>query len=164
MASVFIFASAFVGPSVTEAWPASPEEKLKSITIFKGSCRLELFKGFFPCEPAVGWFEKKEGGAFLTFIKKENNETTIFSVSGKADRQPNLENYYIQIDTFRVYKGGVVQAEDTNMEGECHFQLSSDAKKFYSIKCDIYDRSKPGGVIFKFYLEEIVSFERNVVE
>ena len=44
------------------------------------------------------------------------------------------------------------------MEGECHFRLNRSASKFYSIRCDVYNRKV--GFAWNFYLDSIESFDR----
>lgn len=143
-------------------WPAgssaqAPEEattNIKRITLFNGNCKLQLIKGFFPCDSQMIFTELRNGRSFLTFTKEKN----VFGLFGGADRQPNPENYYLQIDAFRIGEGEQTLALDKGMEGECHFRLNKGATRFYSVKCDIYNRSK--GSIYNFYLENIVSFTK----
>lgn len=49
-------------------------------------------------------------------------------------------------------------SEDNDMEGECHFPLNKEASKFFSVKCDIYNRRK--SLNYNFFLESITSFDR----
>jgi hypothetical protein len=60
--------------------------------------------------------------------------------------QPRLEDYYINIDTFRLTIPGRKEAVDTNMEGECHIRVTKERGDFRSIECDAYDRAKGLGV------------------
>jgi hypothetical protein len=124
------------------------------IVIYTGECRFQLIKGFFPCDSKVVYTLLKNGRTLIAFMKDEN----MFTVVGGADRQPNLENYYVSLDKLIINKGEKVVATDSNMEGECHFHMNRDATKFYSITCDIYNRSK--GSLSNFYLENIRSFKR----
>lgn len=94
------------------------------------------------------------GRSVFTFARGKDN---VFSLSGGKDRQPNLQNYYLSVDTFRIHSGKT-DASDTQMEGECHMHMNPDATKFYEIKCDVYNRAK--GTLYKFYLENITSFDR----
>jgi hypothetical protein len=136
----------------SDAVPKSEKiDGVKNHTVFTGTCRLQIVEGFFPCDGKVVFFELDNGRSFITFIK----DGSIFMVAGGPDRQPNLNNYYLAIDTFRITKNGNLTAEDKNMEGECHFELSDDASEFFSVKCDVYNREK--GAIFKLYLEDITS-------
>lgn len=118
-----------------------------------GKCRFQLVEGFFPCEPKVAFIALANGRALITFIKRENGKEYLFTLSGGSDRQPNLENYYLGIDTFRMKIGDDDELVDDGMEGECHFQMDKTATNFYSVKCDIYNRSK--GTLYNFYLENI---------
>ena len=129
-------------------------EGVRNHTLFTGTCRLQIVEGFFPCDEKVGFFELDNDRSFITFLK----DGRVFTVSGGSDRQPNLNNYYLAIDTFRMTKDGKLTAEDKNMEGECHFELNDDASEFFSVKCDVFDRGK--GASFKFYLENISSTQR----
>jgi hypothetical protein len=82
----------------------------------------------------------------------------LFELSGGKDRQPNLTNYYLSVDTLRIKRGKDDWVEDRGMEGECHFRMNKEATKFFNIKCDIYNRSK--GSMYNFYLEDIKNFSR----
>jgi len=126
---------------------------LKRISVFTGSCRMQIVSGFFPCKSKVAWMEFGNGRAILMFTKDD----VTFTASGSRDRQPNLEDYYMGIDTVRILKGKE-QTEDNGMEGECHFKLNRDATKFYFIKCDVYNRAK--GSSYNFYLEKISTFTK----
>jgi hypothetical protein len=126
---------------------------VKRITSFEGTCRMQLVQGMLPCDSKVAWVELRNGRSFLTFTKGGYS----FTVSGGNDRQPNLENYFQSIDTLRMLKSGNLEAEDSGMEGECHHRLGKDAKRFFFIRCDVYNRSK--GHIYKFHLENIRNFQ-----
>jgi hypothetical protein len=104
----------------------------------------------------VAWAELKNGRSLLTFI----TGNTLFFLSCGKDRQPNLENYYLSVDTLRMKLDSGRTAEDHNMEGECHLQLNNQATKFYNIRCDIYDRARKLG--YNFYLEHIKKFDRKI--
>ena len=128
---------------------------LKRASVFTGGCRFQFVEGFFPCDPKVIWLELDNGRAVLVFTK----DHTQFLISSGRDRQPNLENYFMAIDTFRLLENGVESAVDQGMEGECHFKNNRTATKFFSIKCDIYDRAK--GTSYNFYLEKITGFKKD---
>lgn len=143
---------------VTSCFPPNStlaqEAGVTRITSFNGTCSFELVTGFFPCDSKVAWIELENGRAILSFFADKHT----FTVSGGSDRQPNLENYYLAIDTLRIMEGAKLIGEDKKMEGECHFRINEDATKFYSIKCDVYNRIK--GTMSKFYLENIKTFGR----
>jgi hypothetical protein len=122
---------------------------IKDITIFAGQCRLQIVSGFFPCEEKVIFTQLRNGRSVLTFVR----DKTVLQVSGGRDRQPNLENYYLSIDTFALKIPDREEAVDRGMEGECHFRLNKDATKFFFVKCDIYNRQK--GSKYNLYLENI---------
>lgn len=130
------------------------ESGSQRIVVYSGDCKFQLVKGFFPCDNKVVYTLLKNGRTLIAFMKEED----MFTVVGGADRQPNLENYYVSLDKLIINKGETVVATDPNMEGECHFRMNKDATKFYSIKCDIYNRSK--GTLYNFYLENIQKFSR----
>jgi hypothetical protein len=143
--------------------PAKPSSEavrdigLKSSVVFYGKCRYQLDQGFFPCDEKVIWNELKNGRMLLSFV----TEKVLFHLSGGKDRQPNLENYFISIDTFAMQKmPSQEQVRDQNMEGECYFRLNKDATKFFDVRCDVYDRAK--GLGGNFYLESIRKFDRKV--
>lgn len=118
-----------------------------------GKCRFQLIEGFFPCDSKVAFIQLANGRSLLTFIKRENGKEILFTLSGGSDRQPNLENYYLSIDTFRIKNGDDDEIGDDGMEGECHFHMNKTATNFYSVKCDIYNRAK--ATLYNFYLENI---------
>jgi hypothetical protein len=63
----------------------------------------------------------------LAFFKGNN----MFFLSGAKDRQPNLKNYYLSIDTLTIQKeGSDDQLADHGMEGECHFRMNKAATRF----------------------------------
>lgn len=138
--------------------PPSAEHDIaiKSLTMFVGTCRYQIVVGFFPRDEKVGWAELKNGRSLLTFMRGN----TMFFLSGEKDRQPNLENYYLSIDTFHMKLDNGKDVEDRHMEGECHFRLNKKADKFFNIDCDIYDRAKDVG--YSFYLDHIQKFDRKV--
>ena len=132
-----------------------PKIPLKAITALTGRCRFQLVAGFFPCDAKVAWIELKSGRSVLTFKKGDD----MFRLSGGKDRQPNLENYYLNIDTISLLRSGHEEALDHGMEGECHFRMNKSATRFFEIKCDVYNRSK--GTMYNFYLEKIQKVSRN---
>jgi hypothetical protein len=97
----------------------------------------------------VAYVQLGNGRSLVTFQK----DRVVFTLAGGRDRQPNLENYYLSIDTLRLKNGEGQEDEDRGMEGECHFSLNKDATVFYFVKCDIYNRAK--GSLYNFYLERI---------
>lgn len=129
----------------------------QNLAVFTGQCRLQLVVGFFPCDEKVAYVQLANGRSLISFVKGD----TMFTVSGGNDRQPNLENYYLSIDTIPMKRGSGEQTEDHGMEGECHFRMNKEATKFFEIKCDVYNRAK--GSIYNFYLEKIRKFDRKVL-
>jgi hypothetical protein len=127
---------------------------IKEGTAFFGRCRYQLVSGFFPCGEMVAYTLLKNGRSLISFW----NDQALFTLSGGKDRLPNLENYCLSIDTLTMKIKDEKQASDRGMEGECHFRLNRDATKFFSIKCDVYNRSK--GSMYNFYLEDIRKFAR----
>jgi hypothetical protein len=134
----------------------SPDIDLWRMTTFSGKCRYQLFEGFLPCKDAVVFGEHSNGRLQLIFV----SDQLIYSLSGGSDRQPNLNNYYVAVDTLRLTPSNSSEkpAEDKGMEGECHFTLNDGATEFYFIKCDVYNREK--GTQYKFYLEDITTFKK----
>ncbi len=121
---------------------------------FRGNCRFRLIEGFFSCNPGVLLTRLGNGRSIFTFAKGD----TIFSLSGGKDRQPNLENYFLSIDTIRMLRKGKSDAVDDGMEGECHLRINAAGTKAYVLKCDIYNREK--GTRYNFYLDNISSLTR----
>jgi hypothetical protein len=102
------------------------------------------------------------GVAHLTFVKNEKGKQMIFDLAGRSDRQPNLENYYLEIDTLGIGISGETPAIGSGFEGECHFSMNRTAKIFYFVKCEIYNREK--GMRSSFYLENITATHRDIVK
>jgi clan AA aspartic protease (TIGR02281 family) len=128
--------------------------------LFIGQCRYQIVIGFFPCDDRVAYSVLQNGRSLLFFTVKGE---TLITLSGGRDRQPNLENYFLSIDTIhmeRPNRGDGEEYEDHGIEGECHFRLNRAATKFFEIKCDVYNRSK--GTTYSFYLEKIRKFDRTV--
>jgi hypothetical protein len=118
--------------------------------VLTGQCRFQLIRGFSACDSKVMFARLANGRSLVTFVK---DQTIMFTLSGGPDRQPNLENYFLGIDTFRITKGNDDEVVDNAMEGECHFHMNKTATKFFFVKCDIYNRAK--GTIYNFYLKNI---------
>jgi gag-polyprotein putative aspartyl protease len=132
-----------------------PTIPLKAVTAFTGRCRFQLVVGFFPCDGKIIFSELNNGRATLAFFNGNN----MFFLSGDKDRQANLENYYLSIDTFAIQlEGHDGQRADHGMEGECHFRMNKAATRFFEIKCDIYNRAK--GTMYNFYLDKIRKIDR----
>lgn len=110
---------------------------------------------FLSCSEKVAYTELKNGRSVLSFFVNDN---AVFTLSGGKDRQPNLENYYLSIDTLRMKLKDREEAVDHGMEGECHFRMNKSATKFFEIKCDVYNRAK--GTIYNFYVENIRTVDR----
>jgi hypothetical protein len=121
---------------------------LKDLVIFTGQCRFQIQKGSSPCDDKVAWINLRSGRSLLAFSKGE----ILFRLSGERDRQPNLENYYLSIDSLGIHSPDV-DAVDRGLEGECHFRLNRDATKFFFVKCDVYNRAQ--GEMYNFTLDKI---------
>lgn len=143
-------------------WAYEESGPFTSIVTLTGKCRLQLVKGFFPCNPKALFMSMPGKGGHVTFVKNQGGKQTIFDLAGHSDRQPNLENYYLSIDTFGILVHGQDLLTDDGMEGECHFRMNKTAKVFYFVKCDIYNRAK--GTMYNFYLENITRTQRDVVK
>jgi len=149
----------FAGQAPASGAPArapAGDIDLKRMTTFSGKCQYQLFAGLLPCKDAVVFGEHRNGRLQLIFV----SDQLIYSLSGGSDRQPNLNNYYVAIDTLRMTPSSKPDkpAEDKGMEGECHFTLNDEGTEFYFIKCDVYNRQK--GTQYKFYLEGITTFDK----
>lgn len=142
-------------------WAYESTGASSNLVTLTGKCRLQLVSGFFPCDTKVIFAQLATGVSHLTFVKTENGKKILFTLSGRSDRQPNLENYYLQIDTLNMEGMGDGGVSDNSMEGECHFRMSKTAKNFFFVKCDIYNRAK--GSMYNFYLESISKTQRDVI-
>lgn len=147
MRSAVVLALPLVALIATSALAQDPN--VKDIAFFTGQCRLQIVKGFFPCNPGVAYMHLGNGRSAVLFQRGDAS----FTLSGGKDRQPNLENYYLSVDTLRLKLGDKPEAVDNGMEGECHFSLNKSGTVFYYVKCDIYNRAK--GSLYNFYLEKI---------
>ncbi len=105
------------------------------------------------------WMVLKSGRSVLIFTYlKEDRQKVTFTLSGGHDRQPNLENYYLSIDTFQTWLDPE-KPISTDVEGECHFSVSANANRYHYVRCTVYNRSE--GVMFKFNLNNIYTSETN---
>jgi hypothetical protein len=126
---------------------------LKDLTIFTGQCRFRIVKGTMPCDAKAVWLNLRNGRSLLAFSKGE----ILFHLSGGKDRQPNLENYYLSIDSLGIHSPDV-DAVNRDLEGECHFSLNKAATQFFFIRCDIYNRVR--GEKYNFTLDKITDTHR----
>ena len=132
--------------------PSVAQEENYSV-VLKGQCRMELVQGagFGPCADIVLCINFKNHVSAVLFVEPKGD--TKFVLKGEKDRQPNLENYFLSVDTLTIKPSDGTMLEDHNMEGECHFFSNKAGSKFVFVKCDIYDRAhRIGG---RFYLEHI---------
>ena len=121
---------------------------LRYLVIFVGQCRFKMPKGGFPCDSRAALLSLRNGRSLLAFSRGD----ILYHLSGGHDRQPNLENYYLSIDSLGIQSPDI-NAVDRGMEGECHFRLNRDASKFFSIECDVYNRAQ--GEKYNFVLDKI---------
>lgn len=129
------------------------------ITTLQGTCYFSL-PGLppAPCMQSVGWMVLQSGRSVLLFTyQKENAKKVTFSLSGGQDRQPNLENYYLSIDTLETWFDASDNPVTTDVEGECHFKVAANANRYHSINCTIYNRRDV--IMFKFNLNSIFASE-----
>lgn len=119
------------------------------LVVLTGDCKMQLVEGFAPCDSKVAFTLLGNGRGFIMFSVTELK--SVFTLSGGDDRQPNLENYYLSIDTLRMKLGDEEVSE--KMEGECHFNINRDGTKFFFVRCDVYNRAKK--IFMTFNLEDI---------
>ena len=62
----------------------------------------KLFAGWFPCKKTVGYMVLPNGRSVVMFEIKGQQ----FSFSGGQDRQPDLNDLFLTLDTVRILKGG----------------------------------------------------------
>jgi hypothetical protein len=132
---------------------AARDINVKDMVTAKGECRMELVKGagYNPCHDGIIYMLFKNGRHLIMFSNKND---VVIGLAGARDRQPRLEDYYINIDTFRLNIPGRKEAVDTNMEGECHILVTREKGDFRRIECDVYDRAK--GLSFSARVDNIV--------
>jgi hypothetical protein len=126
---------------------AAPRKTI--IGTFEGTCTAKLFSGWFPCSTKVAYMVLPNGRSVVSFEK----DGRMFSFSGGRDRQPDMNDLFLALDTVRIFKGAKQQAVDPHMEGECHLSFNDDASMFREIHCDAWDRQK--GLTFFFHLDNI---------
>ena len=132
---------------------AARDINVKDMVTAKGECRMELVRGagYNPCNDGIIYMLFKNGRHLIMFSNKKD---VVIGLAGAGDRQPRLEDYYINIDTFRLNITGRKEAVDTNMEGECHIRVTKEKGDFRRIECDVYDRAK--GLSFSARVDNIV--------
>lgn len=132
-------------------------ENLEYIVLFKGTCKYKFVnrESFFPCDSSVTFTNFKNHTSEFKFTAQDS--AVIFIFSGHKDRQPNLENYFLSVDTAKFGEASGKGAQG-KVEGECHMRMNEDGSTFYEIKCDVFDRKT--GISFNFYLTDISSIEK----
>jgi hypothetical protein len=132
----------------------APETPLEYSVVFDGACNFKFLNrdSFFQCDRKVSFVNFKNHTSEFTFRKDD----TVFVFFGRKDRQPNLENYFLSIDTAKF--GSSEKGVQGKVEGECHLRQNADATRFYEIKCDVFDRKS--GMMFNFYLTDITDFKK----
>lgn len=108
------------------------------LAAFEGTCKCKLIAGWFPCSPKVGDSALPNGRSFVQFEAEDKQ----FAFSGGYDRQPDINDLFLTVDTVRILRGGRQLAIDDRMEGECHLVFNDDASAFESVHCDAWDRAK----------------------
>jgi hypothetical protein len=99
----------------------------------------------------------KSGRSALLFTYlKANDEKVTFSLSGGQDRQPNLENYYLSVDTLVTWFDPQ-KSVTTDVEGECHFSVAENSNRYRFVHCVIYNRRD--AIMFEFNLNSIFRSE-----
>ena len=133
------------------------------VVSFKGTCKFKFLNrdSFFPCDPLVLFTNYKTHRSAFTFTAQDS--TTVFVFEGGKDRQPNLENYYLSLDTAKFGESekdaqGTIKGAQGQVQGECYMHMNGNASEYYEIKCDALDRKS--GLEFNFDLTNIVSFEK----
>ena len=140
-------------PTYTKSQDKPAENVRDIMVVLTGQCRMQPISelSIIPCDNEVIFSVLRTGRSHLVVTR--TNETYV--LAGGSDRQPDLENYFLIIDTLITDVPNRGRTEDRNMEGECHFRVSKSGVKFYSIRCDVYDRVKGRG--FKLYLDNITN-------
>lgn len=123
---------------------------------YNGECRMKLDsnKAYRACAANVNYTLFQNGRITISFLKDD----TSYSISGGSDRQPELENYYVSIDTIHIIKNGERILEDSSMNGECHLKMNKAATKFFSLDCDLFNSNS--GVVYRFELQNIKGYKR----
>ncbi len=137
---------------------AAPLVAFKHLTVATGDCRFRLKDRYQRCESKAIFMELDNDRGVFTFSTTEKGKQVIFILSGGADRQPNLENYFLSIDKFRATIDGKFEVEDLPVRGECHIQMQPNTGHFEAIKCDIYEDKMRLDI--RFYLDDIVKTEK----
>jgi hypothetical protein len=150
MKTIFtVFAlAAFIG-----AAPVIAETHKPVLAVFTGTCSSRLpgvSTKTVPCDSKVSFIVIGNGRSFVRFSSGDMS----LAFTGGRDRQPNLNNYYLSVDTVQMIEGRKTVAVDKRMEGECHMTLSDDGSEYGLVHCDAYNRRRGTG--FFFHLDNIV--------
>ena len=139
------------------------EQRPTYITTLEGTCDFILPNvPQAPCSPSVMWMVLKSGRSALLFTYlKANDEKVTFSLSGGQDRQPNLENYYLSVDTLVTWFDPQ-KSVTTDVEGECHFSVAENGKRYRFVHCVVYNRRD--AIMFKFNLNSIFRSETKRIQ
>lgn len=136
-------------------------DEINTRIIYTGTCKAKFLNcdDFMPCDANVTYTVYQRGRSSFEFTAE--NENVIFRFEGGRDKQPNLENYTLFIDTVKFGKidNGRIDGNEAKAEGDCRMRMNKDASEFYSVKCDVLQRES--GVVFNFYLTEITKFEKH---
>jgi len=140
--------------SATSKASAQDMSNVRHVVFAKGKCTYKLTpvsQSFIPCNPSVVNTVYTHGRSSIHFTK----EDAFFSFSGGRDRQPNLENYILQVDS--VYFGMGGKEVRAPAEGECHIRLHKQGVRYREIRCEVYNRA--AGMGWNFYLRNVTDTE-----
>ena len=146
--------------AVTEDVPAAPEDRQSVVAVFDGTCTATS-QVLSNCDSKATFIVIGNGRSFVGFI----SDQLVFSFNGGHDRQPDLNHYYLSIDSVRMMNGTTKVFEDLSVEGECAMTVSDDGNKFYTVHCTAHNQQKEE---YSFRLDNIsttqISFEKEGIQ
>jgi hypothetical protein len=149
--------------ALTLATPAMAQEapNWKILVRITGQCQYKLFREvpFVDCDSDLRYGVLPNGRAMYIFSSQ--NHGTFYTLSGGADRQPRLEDYYLTIDTFRMMPKGK-QDYSVPYEGECHDHSDKSGREIRLLECEAYNRQIGMGTSLRVTNARVVSVQNNV--
>ena len=125
---------------------ANPEH----IVVAEGVCKYRIVNpNFFDCDRSVMLMRFRNHRGVYIFHKEKHTWT----FSG-VERQPDVEDYYINIDTVRMDN----LEKHNDISGECHSISNKDNSMIYQITCTAVDSTS--AMSFDFTVTNVGHVER----
>jgi hypothetical protein len=131
MKSVNLLGTAAI--ALTLATPAIAQEapNWKILVRMTGQCQYKLFREvpFVDCDSDLRYGVLPNGRAMYIFSSQ--NHESFYTLSGGADRQPRLEDYYLTIDNFRMMTKGNKNISVSTRENATIIRTSREGRLVY---------------------------------